>query len=116
GIKTEWRIRASGNHDILEDFPRSGEIDHHRAFRKKESNRDRALRGGRERVPFAVLFVTAGSSSRSDRIETCADFTNTRECNCRDQPEFSCSSKQLFSSRSEEHTSELQSRFDLVCR
>src|SRR5207249_7624775 len=43
GIKAEWRVRASGNHDILEDFPRSGEIDHHRAFRKEEGNRDPAF-------------------------------------------------------------------------
>ena len=93
GIKAEWMIRASGNHDILEDFPRSGEIDHHRAFRKKEGNRDAALRGGRERVPFAVLSGTAGSTSRSGRIRTGADFTNSRERNCRDQPDFSCSSK-----------------------
>src|SRR4029077_8200646 len=91
-------IRASGNHDILEDFPRSGEIDHYRAFRKKEGNGDTALRGGRERVPFAVLSGTAGSTSRSGRIRTRADFTNSRERNCRDQPDFSCSSKQLFSS------------------
>src|SRR4029453_3510719 len=68
GIKAEWRIRASGNHDILENFPRSGEIDHHRAFRKKEADRDAALRGGRKRVPFAVLSATAASTSRSDRI------------------------------------------------
>src|SRR6266513_2849777 len=75
GIKAEWRIPASGNYDILEDFPRSGEIDHHRAFRKKEGNRDPALRGGSERFPFAVPSGIAGTTSRSDRIRTRADFT-----------------------------------------
>src|SRR5258705_7831630 len=83
---------------MLESFPRYGKIDLHRAFRKKEGNGDSALRGGSEGVHFAVLSVTAGSTSRSGGIRTRADFTNSRERNCRDQPDFSCSSKQLFSS------------------
>ena len=98
GIKAEWRICASGNHDILEDFPRSEKSIITAPSERRKATGITALGGGRERVPFAVLPGYTRSTSRFGGIRTRADFTNSREHNCRDQPDFGCSSKWLFSS------------------
>ena len=53
GIKTERRILAAGNHDILEDFPWSAEVDDYRAFRNEKCNGDTALGWSQKRIRFA---------------------------------------------------------------
>src|SRR5699024_12852465 len=81
--------------------------------------------------PYTTLFRSAGRSRRSSRRpRKCSDvdrpclFLRVREkhcdshlrCSWRSPPPRSSSFPGTSSDRSEEHTSELQSRFDLVCR
>src|SRR2546430_6203077 len=69
--------------------------------------------------PYTTLFRSRKRSPATDKLRSrCRSFRRKQP---RDRPRFrvrasSSSSRALFSQRSEEHTSELQSQSNLVCR
>src|SRR5439155_27123151 len=81
GIKTERMVRASGNHDILKNFPRSSEIDQHCAFGNKKGNRYAALDRRLERVCCDRRWVVF-TPARSFDWTRAPKWTEDRKYNC----------------------------------
>src|SRR5699024_11813289 len=74
-----------------------------------------SISANKERAAFSYL---VGATNRIESVIACFDENNMIDLNLLietiERKDFSSSEKSML--RSEEHTSELQSRFDLVCR